>query len=87
MCDIFTRDDIHKLLRGKSCLFLGDSIMRNLYKDLVWLTTTENPRQLFLRTMHMAKKGEQNLAGLVNEKLIHKSYETGRHYKEQQCFY
>ena len=30
----------------------------------------------------MEAKGEPNLAGLVNEKLIHKSFEFGRDYEE-----
>ena len=87
MCDIFNRQDVHDALRGRSYLFIGDSIMRNLYKDLVWLTSPTNSRQEFLKTRHMAAKGEPNLAGLQNEKLIHKSWEVGRDYEERRDFY
>ena len=57
MCDIFTQKDLLERLAGKSYLFIGDSIMRNLYKDLVWLTTNE--REEFIPTRHMQKKGKE----------------------------
>ena len=37
MADIFQRIDAVHVLKGKSILFLGDSIMRNIYKDLIVL--------------------------------------------------
>ena len=37
MADLFNHDDVIGLLRGKSFLFMGDSIMRNIYKDFVTL--------------------------------------------------
>ena len=55
MCDIFKQKDIIAKLKGKSFLFLGDSIMRNLYKDLVWLTTS--PYENFIPTRWMVRKG------------------------------
>jgi len=88
MCDIFTREDVHNALRGRSYLFIGDSIMRNLYKDLVWLTAPTNSRQEFLKTKHMVIKGEPHLCGLQNERLIFQSErKTGRDYEERRDFY
>ena len=40
MADIFLQDDALKCLRGKSVVFLGDSIMRNIYQDFVTLLFT-----------------------------------------------
>ena len=37
MADIFERQDAVYVLKGKSVLFLGDSIMRNIYKDFITL--------------------------------------------------
>jgi len=93
MCDIFTQADVRELLKGKSCLFIGDSIMRNMYKDLVWLTT--HPRQEFLQTKHMQRKGEQNLGGplgrggLPEEQLIRggPNVSQGRYYEEERDYY
>ena len=86
MCDIFTQKDVHNVLQGKRFLFIGDSIMRNMYKDLVWLTT--HPREEFLKTRFMQKKGEPHLGGLKSEKLIHNSRLTaGRDYEEVREYY
>ena len=38
MCDVFEKDNAIEVLKGKTILFLGDSIVRNMYKDLIWLT-------------------------------------------------
>ena len=86
MCDIFTQKDLLERLAGKSYLFIGDSIMRNLYKDLVWLTTSE--REEFIPTRHMQKKGESNLGNLRDERLITGGDGTaGRDYEEVRDFY
>jgi len=37
MAEIFLKADARKSLKGKKLLFLGDSIMRNLYQDCVYL--------------------------------------------------
>ena len=39
MSDLFVKSDVVKILRRKSVLLIGDSIMRNLYKDLVWFSS------------------------------------------------
>ena len=37
MSDLFKREDVVALLRGKTVLLLGGSIMRGHYKDIIWL--------------------------------------------------
>ena len=37
MADIFLREDALKTLKGKQIIFIGDSIQRNIYQDLVTL--------------------------------------------------
>ena len=37
MADIFLKDDALKILKGKQIIFIGDSIQRNIYQDLVTL--------------------------------------------------
>ena len=37
MSDIFYPDDVTDILENKKVIFLGDSIVRALYKDLIWL--------------------------------------------------
>ncbi len=41
MCDIFKKQDLLRVFGNKSVLFLGDSIMRSLYKDFVWLSRND----------------------------------------------
>ncbi|XP_066981304.1 PC-esterase domain-containing protein 1B-like [Macrobrachium rosenbergii] len=36
-CDIFRTDDVKKLLRRRGVLFIGDSNIRCMYKDLIQL--------------------------------------------------
>ena len=33
----FSKNDMRKLFRDKKVIFLGDSIIRDIYKDSVWL--------------------------------------------------
>ena len=37
MSDLFKREDVVRLLRGRTLVILGGSIMRGLYKDIIWL--------------------------------------------------
>ena len=55
MADIFLKDDARKLFRGQKVIFLGDSIMRNIYQDFVYLLENGNltPHSL------LRKKGKQ----------------------------
>ena len=54
MTDIFDSKQAVNLLRGKTVLFLGASVTRGLYKDLIWLLNSNTllPRQI------LGQKGE-----------------------------
>ena len=78
MVDVFFRDDARTALKGKSIVFLGDSLCRQLYQDAVTLLCTG---QL---TSHetLKKKGKQ-LPDYLNGKLVgHGDIVTGRDFKE-----
>ena len=55
MADVFTREDMRRVLGGMQVLFLGDSVLRNLYQDFVYLIEkgTLTPNSL------LKKKGKQ----------------------------
>jgi len=59
MCDVFEKEDAREILKGKTILFLGDSILRNIYKDLIWLIQDGT----FLDQSYMADKLEPTFAG------------------------
>ena len=42
MSDLFKRDDVLALLRGKTLLILGGSIQRGIYKDIIWLMNSNS---------------------------------------------
>ncbi|XP_047116653.1 PC-esterase domain-containing protein 1A-like [Schistocerca piceifrons] len=65
MCDIFTRQDAMSLLQGNYILMLGDSNMRSLYKDLIWLLETNTLIESHqLRTkMEKSFLGDKRTAG------------------------
>ena len=63
MSDIYERVDIYRLLGNKSVLFMGDSIMRNIYKDLVYFITERNPKGQLTRRRHLCAKGEDSFMG------------------------
>ena len=54
MTDIFNSEQAVTLLKGKTVLFLGGSVTRGLYKDLIWLLNSNAllPRQI------LGQKGE-----------------------------
>ena len=54
MSDIFNSEQTVKLLTGKTLIFIGASVTRGLYKDLIWLlnSVTLLPRQI------LGQKGE-----------------------------
>ena len=60
MTDIFNREQTVKLLKGKTLLFLGGSVTRGLYKDLIWLLNSNTllPRQI------LGQKGEASFPDL-----------------------
>ena len=85
MSDIFVSFEAVKVLKGKSVLLLGDSIMRNLYKDLVWLCCPGKKGGGLIARVHMLDKGEQSFLG---DKLFEKSELTaGRNYVESRDWY
>jgi len=84
MCDIFEKSDLQKLFKGKSILFLGDSIMRNIYKDFIWLSSPDTA-QSYIPQIHMRSKGEEKFCGDV---LLNMSEKTnGRDYEEERDYY
>jgi len=96
MCDIFTKKDIVDVFgknsernkangMGKTFMFMGDSIMRNLYKDFVWLTS-DNTNGNLIPQRHMQAKGEETFMG---DNVITKSNENlrGRDYEEERDWY
>eukprot|EP00095_Tigriopus_kingsejongensis_P009287 maker-scaffold175_size286436-snap-gene-1.51 protein:Tk09287 transcript:maker-scaffold175_size286436-snap-gene-1.51-mRNA-1 annotation:"FAM113A" len=76
MADIFERDHILDLFQGKSILFLGDSIMRSIYKDLVFLLAPER---------FLCEKGERSFFGDTLFDLTEMT--AGRNYREGRDFY
>ena len=48
MCDIFKKRDVESLLKGKHVVVFGGSVMRGLYKDIVWMLNDDSfiPREL-----------------------------------------
>ena len=42
MTDLFESRDVRELLKNKTVVYLGGSIMRGLYKDLVWLLNSNS---------------------------------------------
>ena len=84
MCDVFSTQDALKLLEGKSILFLGDSIMRNIYKDLIWLTNIRGDESGYTPTDGMRNKGEEEFCG---DRLLNIINGIGRDYEEKRIFY
>jgi len=84
MADIFMRKDVREVLYNKKVVFLGDSILRNIYQDFVWLFEHGEftPHQL------LRKKGEQlGRSEFPDELLAGTGQKTpGRHYKEVREF-
>ena len=54
MTDIFATEQAVKLLAGKNILFLGASVTRGLYKDLIWLLNSNS----LLPRLILGQKGE-----------------------------
>ena len=68
LADKLAHHEVRTLLRGKRVLVIGDSIMRGLYKDLVYLLQQDHE----LEMAHLKKKGE---ASFSNDTLIRRSSE------------
>ena len=54
MTDIFNSEQAVTLLKGKTVLFLGGSVTRGLYKDLIWLLNSNS----LLPRLILGQKGE-----------------------------
>jgi len=73
---LFSSEECHKLLDGRYVLFLGDSIQRSMYKDLVLL---------YQRSQYIANEDLKNKAeeSCNNDKLVFASERTnGCNYRE-----
>jgi len=79
MSDIFSKEDALTLLEGKKIVFIGDSILRSIYQDLLCLL--ENG--MMAQEMDLKKKGEQ-LPSFMGDELIAGTgvMTTGRDYEE-----
>ena len=79
MADIFLKEDVRKHFKGKKVIFLGDSIMRNIYQDFLYLMEKGDltPHGL------LRKKGEQ-IPSFEGDRLVEGTGEltTGRTYRE-----
>ena len=42
MVDLFSPGDVTKVLKNKLCVFLCGSVVRGLYKDLLWLINSKS---------------------------------------------
>lgn len=80
MADIFLREDVISLLKDKHVLFIGDSNVRALYKDLVWLYRSNTLVDIGI----LKRRLEQNFLG---DKLVYRSQITrGRDFSEHRQF-
>ena len=79
MADIFGKEDIRKLFRGKKVLFVGDSIMRNIYQDFIFMIEKGDltPQSL------LRKKGKQ-IPSFEGDQLVKDTGELtpGRNFRE-----
>ena len=79
MAVIFLKEDVRKYFKGKKVIFLGDSIMRNIYQDFLYLIEKADltPHQL------LRKKGTQ-IPSFEGDYLLEGTGEltTGRTYRE-----
>uniref|UniRef100_A0A8D8RBV7 PC-esterase domain-containing protein 1A n=1 Tax=Cacopsylla melanoneura TaxID=428564 RepID=A0A8D8RBV7_9HEMI len=78
MADIFSKREMENMLKGKHILILGDSNMRALYKDLVWLINQGS----LVNAEAIRAKGERSYLG---DKLLGSHVMTrARHYVEHR---
>ncbi|XP_067002014.1 PC-esterase domain-containing protein 1A isoform X2 [Anabrus simplex] len=80
MCDIFTKKNAKELLRNKYIVFLGDSNIRAIYKDLLWLLNFNT----LITNEALKRKLEQSFAGdrLQKGRILNR----GRDYTEVREF-
>ena len=82
MADIFLRDDALKVLKGKQVIFIGDSIQRNIYQDLVTLLCKGSV------TSHeiLKKKGEM-IPEYLGDKLVNNTGQLTSGDKQIPCLF
>jgi len=54
MSDLFLSEDVRRVLKGKHVVLLGNSNIRGLYKDIVWLINDNS----FIPQECLGAKGE-----------------------------
>jgi len=76
--DIFLSEDVQKILAGKTILFQGDSLVRGLYKDLVWLLNANS----IINYKVLGSKGEYRYPELdcIDNKVLKKTFENNQDY-------
>ena len=80
MVDIFCTNDARSVLGGKSVVFLGDSLNRHLYQDMVTLLCSGK-----LTSHEILNKKGKRLPTYLSDKLVrHGDLVTGRDYKEER---
>ncbi|XP_014284517.1 uncharacterized protein [Halyomorpha halys] len=80
MADIFRKEDVCSLLMGKHILFIGDSNIRALYKDILWLYKMNS----LISLSFLKRRLENNFLG---DRLIARSELTrGRDFTEHRIF-
>ena len=79
MADIFLKEDVRRHFRGKKVMFLGDSIMRNIYQDFVYLLEKGD-----LTPHSMLRKKGVQIERFEGDRLVEGTGEltSGRSYKE-----
>jgi len=68
----FTSEDLKGLVSHKTIIFAGGSIMRGLYKDLVWLLNTNT----FIPEKVLGRKGEKKFPDLGKQEISKKVQQT-----------
>ena len=80
MVDIFRMDYARTAFRGKSVVFLGDSLNRHLYQDMVTLLCSDE-----LTSHEKLNKRGKDIPTYLNDKLVrHGDLIRGRGYKEER---
>ena len=67
MSDLFLSEDVRRVLKGKQVVLLGDSNIRGLYKDIVWLINDNS----FIPYECLGAKGEARYDSLLDAIFCH----------------
>ena len=60
MADVFLKADVRAIFKDRKVLFMGDSVLRNLYQDFVYLVEegTLTPNKLLKKKGNQIQDGE-----------------------------